>query len=250
MKKKGIIVQARTGSTRLPKKMILPVFEGRSMLELILKRLKDNFDGLDLVLATTESKGDDQLAEIASELGIKVFRGSEDNVLDRFVKAAEENQIDTIVRVCADNPFLSTTLLSLLLESYSDQDYFSFKYQNGKPTILGHMGLFAEITTLDTLKKVADQTSEKLYQEHVTNYIYTHPEMFTVELIDLPDEIKGFDGIRLTVDTSNDFENIIKLYSKYNNISSLQETKEMLDFVKTNDELITSMQLEIEKNSK
>ena len=207
----AIIVQARCGSSRLPNKMILPFFEDKSLFEIIINRLAKKYK---TIIATTDSERDDSIAELGDLNGVSVFRGSENNVLNRFIAAAEFHKIETIIRVCADNPFINMEMIDSLIKLYNGEDYCSYRYSNGKPTILGHLGLFCEITTTKTLKKVSRMTQDHLYQEHVTNFIYSHPKTFNVKLHDLPAKIKNYDGVRLTVDTQKDFELIKEIYKK------------------------------------
>ena len=242
-----IIIQARLGSTRLPNKMVMPFYKKSSILNIIIEKLKGRYA---LVLATTIESQDDVLAELASNLGINVYRGSEDNVLERFIEAGENAEIDVVIRVCADNPFINIELLESLIEKYQDEDYCSFKYENGKPTILGHLGLFCEIVKLEALKKVITLTQDKLYLEHVTNYIYSNPNLFNISLHELPDRLIGYENIRMTVDTKFDFEIVSKLYSKYHNHRSIEELKVMLNDIKSNNVLLSSMKEEIINNSK
>jgi len=243
----AIIIQARCGSKRLPNKMILPFFEDKSILEIIINRLSKKYK---TVLATTESTIDDALCEIANSLNVKVFRGSEDNVLERFINTAKAHGIDTIVRVCADNPFINIDLIDKLLGLYNGEDYCSFKYLDGKPTILGHLGLFCEITKLNTLIKVNTLTIENLYREHVTNYIYLNPKAFNIKLFDFPLQIPKYDGVRLTVDTKQDFEIIKGLYKKFGACQNVFELETMINYVSSNNVLLSAMDVEIKKNSK
>ena len=243
----GIIVQARCGSSRLPNKMILPFFEGKSLFEIIINRLSKKYK---TIVATTDSKRDDSLVELANLNDVLVFRGSENNVLNRFIMAAEFHNIDTIIRVCADNPFINIEMIDSLLKLYNSEDYCSFRYSNGKPTILGHLGLFCEITTLETLKKVSVMTEDVLYQEHVTNFIYSHPKSFNVKLHDLPLKIKNYDGVRLTVDTQRDFEMIKGIYEKFRTHQNIVDITEMIEYISSNNVILQAMEVEIKNNSK
>ncbi len=247
MDKLGIIIQARTGSTRLPGKMVMPFDGAQSILEIIVDRFKERFP---IVLATTTSEGDDVLAELAERKGIPVYRGNEQDVLSRFVEAGTAFGFETIVRLCADNPFVNVELLERLLDCYQGEDYGSFRYENGKPTILGHLGLFCEITTLDALKRAHALTENPLYLEHVTNYLYNHPDDFNVQLYDLPATMNNYEGIRLTVDTMEDFQITQKLYQKFGNESTIAKVCELMDYIRSNKVLLSAMQQEIELNSK
>lgn len=247
MSRQAIIVQARTGSTRLPGKMIKDFHHGKSLLEIILRKLPST---VDVILATTTSEGDTALCEIAEHVGIKVYRGSEENVLSRFIEAAELYKAETIVRVCADNPFLNIELLERLLTEYKGEDYLSYRLPNGKPTILGHLGIFCEVTSLSALQKVAASTDDKLYLEHVTNYLYTHPNEFSIRLMDLPSELVDFDDLRLTVDTEEDFKITSELYTQFGDVPRLEDAVGLVKYIRSNSVILSAMQNEIKNNSK
>lgn len=203
----GIVIQARTGSTRLPHKMVLPFYNNKTLFQIVVENLLQIFPKEKIILATTVSTKDDVLVNISEQLGIKVFRGSEENVLDRFVNAAEKYNLTHLIRVCADNPFLLQKQLGQLREygEKSSADYLAYFFTNGLPSIKTHSGFFAEWVSLNALKKVAELTTEKVYIEHVTNFIYANPELFTIEKMQVPDE--DFCGkVRLTIDTIDDFE--------------------------------------------
>jgi spore coat polysaccharide biosynthesis protein SpsF len=94
----GFIIQARTESTRYPNKIVLPFFEEESIITLLIEKLKTNFN-LPIILATSTKPSNDVLENIALKNNIKCFRGSEDNVLQRFIDAAELNNITHIIRL-------------------------------------------------------------------------------------------------------------------------------------------------------
>ena len=244
-----IIIQARSGSTRLPGKMTMPFYDGKSILEIIIGDLMDNCE-FKIVLATTDSYKDDHLVALAHKTGIDVFRGSEDDVLERFINAAEFYNAEYIVRVCGDNPFLSIFLLKELSKLYKGEDYLSFRYDNGKPTILGHLGMFCEYTNIHALRKAAELTVDKLYREHVTNFLYGNPEVFNVKLVDLPESVHNYEGIRLTVDTKNDFVNSAKLYAQFGSMIKEVDIQKLIDYIQLNTVLLQSMQSEIKMNTK
>ena len=104
--KDGIIIQARTGSTRLHNKILLPFYGGQRIIDILIGNIKQACADKTIVLATTDRPQDDILAEVAREAGICCYRGDEDNVLDRFIRAAETFNLDRFIRVCSDNPFV------------------------------------------------------------------------------------------------------------------------------------------------
>lgn len=207
----GIIIQARMGATRLPGKMVRPFHGEKGVMELLLQRLKERFStqkGVVMLVATTVNPMDDLLVTIAEKWDFPLFRGEEEDVLQRFIDAASSAGVEKLIRVCADNPFLDMDTLEELISriAVQSQDYIAFSTSQGVPTIKTHWGFWPEAVSLDALKRVAHETTEKLYREHVTNYIYTHPEYFDIELIPIPKEVEEKKDIRLTLDTPEDFE--------------------------------------------
>ena len=202
----GIIVQARTGSTRLPYKVLLPFYKEQCILDIILQKLKTlNFP---VVVATSSHPNDNKIVEAANKNKIQIFRASEENVLERYINCAEENNFSNIIRVCADNPFIDTSLIEELLDESAD---YSAHFFQDKPSIQTHWGVFAEFVSLDALEKIHSLTKEKTFLEHVTNYIYLNPELFNINKMN-PPVLCHVDDIRLTVDTVEDFKLAQTLY--------------------------------------
>ena len=250
MTKPGIIVQARTGSTRMPEKVILPFYQDQSILDLILEKAK--MTNVAVVLATTENPSDDRICALAANHGIPVFRGSENDVLDRFIQAARLFQVEKIIRVCADNPFIDWPAMQTLISEFekSDADYLGFQLAGNKPSILTHFGFWTEAVGLNALEKVQQLTPEKLYHEHVTNFVYGHPELFNVQFIPADPLVFYRTDIRLTLDTPEDFkiqQKIFALISKENPNFAIPEIVNWLD---RHPEVLETMKKEIEKNQK
>lgn len=201
----GIIIQARTGSSRLPNKMILPFYKNFGILEILLKRLINNIN-CKIIVATTTNNRDNIIEEITTNSNCICYRGSEDDVILRFIEAAKYNGVTKIIRICADNPFLDMESLKALIDycSNKDEDYISYITSKGVPTIKTHYGFWAKYTTLEVLMRVNALTNEKIYHEHVTNYIYEHSDMFKTNFIKIPVWIEN-KSIRLTLDTKEDF---------------------------------------------
>lgn len=229
----GIVIQARSGSTRMPSKILLPFDGERRIIDIILEKIKRSCPGQTIVLATTENPADDCLEAIAAEHGVECFRGSEDDVLARFIGAAERFGLDRIIRVCSDNPFLMTDSFAGMFAANdaSPADYTAYAFPDGRPTIKSHLGLFAELATVDALKRAAVATEEKLYREHVTIYLYTHPGEFSVRLIPLPDIVRERRDLRLTLDTPSDFALLSELYRRHRDETdgSLEALVELVD---------------------
>lgn len=250
--KLGIIIQSRMGSSRLPNKMTLPFYKGKGIFEIILNRLKEAQLEIPIVLATTDNKRDDCLEEIATKNNIKVFRGSENNVLERFIKTAEENNIQKIIRICADNPFLDLNDLERQINDFKQikADYLSYCKKDKTPTILTSFGFWTEGVTLKALKKAASVTEDTLYLEHVTNYIYKHPKEFILKFKEIDPYFDQNSNIRLTVDTVSDFETAKEIYLNLKKTNSDFKAINIIEFVKTNLRWLKEMKKEIEENKK
>lgn len=247
------MLQARVGSTRLPQKMLLPFFEGKTILELIIGKLQQNFPEVPIVLATSALHENDVLEEIAKRLDCMVFRGSENDVLQRFIDAAETFGFHRIIRVCADNPFLDVAELQNLIRTAENKatfDYISFTI-NASPSIKTHFGFWTEYVTLQALKKVNSATEEPFYHEHVTNYIYGNSDLFQIKFLTANSVLEGRNDIRMTLDTAEDFNTLSAIYStlneRYNTGFGINE---IVSFLDENEQYKTIMKHQIAENSK
>lgn len=214
MKKYGVVVQARLESTRLPGKIIKPFYQNWSILDIVLMRLKTvHLDG-PIILATGEMKKNGPLEHIARRHEVDFFSGSENDVLTRFIDSSEQFNLEKVVRVCCDNPFLDIGLFNQMVTHQGEYDYLSYRV-NQKPAILSHYGFFTEMISVEALRKIPCQADiDPLDKEHVTRYIYSHPEKFRIEYIQVPLSIENAKNIRLTVDTEGDFRNAGKVMDK------------------------------------
>ena len=247
----GIIIQARDGSSRLENKMSRPFYDHFSLLEIILIILIDQFKDMPIVLATTTSKVDDALEEIGLKYQLPVFRGSEQNVLKRMINAAKVNNIDVIVRVCADNPFLDIESITNLITQHKktpEIEYVSYEVGKDRPAILSHFGFYTELARLEALEKIFTKTEDPIYLEHVTNYIYTHPDEYRLHFIHAPSYVYNRKDLRLTVDTIQDFKLTQRLYAS--KIKNNWNHQELINFIDANSEIKKSMVQMIQSNTK
>ena len=250
MSQLGIILQARTGSTRMPEKVIRPFFQEQSILDLLLEKVKKL--GIPMVLATTVNPSDDRICSLVATHNVPVFRGSENDVLDRFIQAAQAFGFSKIIRVCADNPFLDLSGMKDLIAGFEklDADYLSFQLAENKPSILTHFGFWTEAVRLDALEKAAGLTSEKLYHEHVTNYIYGNPALFNVQFIQADELVFSRTDIRMTLDTPEDFEIQKEIFAAISKENPNFGIPEIIGWLDQHPEVLEVMKREILKNQK
>jgi spore coat polysaccharide biosynthesis protein SpsF (cytidylyltransferase family) len=207
--KTGILIQARMNSTRLPGKVLMPFAGDLCILEILALRLKTL--GLPMIICTSDDPSDDAVAILGDTIQLPVFRGSQHDVLDRFIGAADAFECEKIVRVCADNPFLDAEFLQALI-AFSDEnpaDYWSYQDKLGTPSIKTHSGLFGEVVKTSVLRDVAAQTDDPLYREHVTNFVYSSG-LYQCRFLPIPGWIPA--ELRLTVDDQLDFDLAAQLY--------------------------------------
>lgn len=246
----GIILQARLGSTRLPGKILKQFYGDKTLLEMVISNLQKVKD-TKIIVATSVNPNNDELESFLNERGITVFRGSEDDVLCRFIDAAEANNLDGIVRICSDNPFLDWHSVELLIDKAinSDADYIGFRI-NDTPSIKTHFGFWGEFVKLDALKRVVATTDEAAAHEHVTIHIYTHPNEYKCEWIESPSFLQGRNDIRLTVDNPEDFENAQKVFASLYEANPNFGLEEVVEYIDSHKDLQESMKKMIENNQK
>jgi spore coat polysaccharide biosynthesis protein SpsF len=201
------IIEARMTSTRLPGKILLPIL-GKPMLELLIERLKRAKFLDQIVVATTSNQSDDVVEKLTQRIGVGCFRGSEEDVLDRVLGAAHANEADVIVEITGDCPLIDPTVLDRVIQAYQKKnvDYVSNILKRTYPR-----GLESQVFSTAVLEKVARLTQDPIDHEHVSLYIYEHPEIFSLFNVesDLPEK---YWDLRLTVDTQEDFQLIKTIY--------------------------------------
>ena len=247
----GIIIQARVGSKRLPNKMLLPFYLNKGVLELLLEKLKNQLAHLPIVVATSDKNEDNKIVEICNKHNINFFCGSEENVLERFIDAANKYNLTKIIRICADNPFLNIDEINNLIHNFqkSELDYLSFQTSNGIPVMRTHFGFWAEVVTLNALKKIRKSTESSFYFEHVTNYIYKNLTRFNAKFILIDPFVEHQQSIRMTLDTIEDFNLLKEIYNEYLKLSD-KTIKSLIKLVSSNEIWLEKMNSQILKNIK
>ena len=199
-------IQARMGSSRFPGKVLHKFNQKETILDFQVRRLNKSKISK-LVILTSNNYLDDKIVNHCNKMGYDVFRGDEKDVLSRFINAAEFYNQESFLRICSDNPMISTYLIDELVDNYNESDYLSHSVNN-VPGIKTHYGLFSELVKLSTLKKldkIIDVKSE--HREHVTSGLYTN-DVFQCNFIDF----KVYNTpLRLTIDDKIDLDNIQKL---------------------------------------
>ena len=199
------ILQARMSSTRLPGKVLAPI-EGIPMIGHQLARLSRARLIDELVVATSSEVSDDELTEYVEALGVRVFRGSREDVLDRFINVIESCNPDIVVRLTADCPLTSPAVIDQIISKFqgSNLDYLSNTLTPTYPD-----GLDVEVVRPQVLEWVAENSSDPHEREHVTLGVYRMPEQFKVSNYS---DSSDHSDLRWTVDTPEDLDFVREIY--------------------------------------
>ena len=207
-----IITQARTGSTRLPGKVLMKVNE-QELLYIHLERLKKSKLKDRVIVATTLNMEDDQIADVCDKWGIPSFRGSENDVLDRFYQCAKDLKPKWVVRVTSDCPLIDPALVDAVIScaQTNNVDYCSNGLIENFPD-----GQDVEVFKFSALEKAWENAKLNSEREHVTPYIrmnanFNGGSQFTA--INFPC-VRDYSKIRMTVDERKDFDLIKVLIEK------------------------------------
>ncbi|RDY23314.1 acylneuraminate cytidylyltransferase [Romboutsia maritimum] len=209
-KKVVAIIQARVGSTRLPRK-VLKNIKGKTILAHVVERVKQSKYIDEIVIATSDLDKDDDIVKEVNKIGVLYFRGNELDVLSRYYGAAKSRRADVIVRITSDCPLIDPNIIDNLVKYYLENSYdivTNAVADLSKRTY--PRGLDTEVFSFKMLR-LANENANKTYQrEHVTPYIYEHAENIYYYLNKF-----DYSKYRWTVDTKEDYILIKKIYEHF-----------------------------------
>lgn len=216
-------------SSRLPGKVLAPL-GGRPALEVMIERLR-KIERLDqIVIATTVNATDDPLQSLAERLGVGIWRGSEDDVLQRVLDAARAHEADVIVEFTGDCPLIDPEIAAQVIDVYqrAKVDYVSNVMTRSYP-----MGMETQVFARSILEDVARRTQDAHDHEHVSLYIYRNPQLYSLQNVAAPEALTRPD-LRLTLDTKEDLAVIAAVYEALAPKSPVFSLAEMLAFLDAN----------------
>jgi spore coat polysaccharide biosynthesis protein SpsF (cytidylyltransferase family) len=247
------ILQARTKSSRLPQKVLRKI-KGKTLLELYVNRVKESRLIDNIVIATTTEPEDNVIENIANKLKVDCFRGSENDLLDRYYQCAKKYKADIIVRLCSDDPFVDYQVVDRAIQIFKDNQA-EFVTNHFEPTY--PEGLDIEVYSIKTLERLWNEAKLLSEREHVFPYIQNYPDKF--KIINFTQK-QNFSHLRWTIDYECDFqltkiiydnlydekpaflqEDILNLLEKHPEISQMNSNikrKEGIKRSKANDRII------------
>lgn len=228
-----VTIEARMRSSRLPGKVLKPIL-GRPMLALMIERLQRARLVDEIVVATTDTLADNSIVDLACQLDVSWFRGSEEDVLERVLKAAESVNGDVIVETTGDCPLIDPNVIDHLITTFKNTsvDYCSNVLKRTYPR-----GVDVQVFPVAVLAQVAELTQDPADREHVSLYIYEHPERFSLHNVESGLPEKYWD-LRLTVDTPEDFALITAIYEELYPKDPAFTLWDVLDLVDRKPELV------------
>lgn len=208
MKRTVAIMQARTGSNRLPSKILKPLYDDVSLLAYQCRRFR-KIEGVDeLIVATTDQSKDDIIVDACEREGVRVARGPEEDVLSRFLIAADMSVASTIVRITSDSPLRDPAVIARCV---AEHHHHGAEYTRPAPDSLPQ-GMRAEVIQTGVLLQLHESPEITARdREHVTLHVREHPEAFRRHEVDFPEDVRR-PGFNLSVDTQDDLEFVQRIY--------------------------------------
>ena len=202
------ILQARMRSSRLPGKVLMDIC-GKTMIERVVERVKKTETINKIVVATTKKPDDDEIVNECKKIVNTIYRGSEEDVLDRYYYAAKKFGAHAIVRITCDCPLIEPIIIDKVVRAFLKEspDYASNTLERTYPR-----GLDVEIMTKDALKKAWEEAGKPYERTHVTPYIYQHSKVYNLLSVKNAEDLSAG---RWTVDTQEDLIFIRKIYSQF-----------------------------------
>lgn len=222
-----VIIQARMGSTRLPGKIMKEIL-GKPLLIHILERVERMETKDRIIIATTTLKEDDTIAETVkdSDKTMDIFRGSSQDVLDRYYRAAIYYEVDTIVRITSDDPLIDPKVSDMVVETFLKNccDYCCNNMPRTYP-----LGLDTEVFSFESLERTWKEAHTPHEREHVTPYMRENPDIFRLLSVQHTTDLSN---LRWSVDYPEDFAFVTEVYKRLypeNPLFSMEDILDVLD---------------------
>jgi spore coat polysaccharide biosynthesis protein SpsF len=226
-----VVVQARTGSTRLPGKILKPL-AGKPLLERMIERLRAAHTRFELTVATTVDSADDPVVALCSRIDVRCFRGHPTDLLDRHLKAARSSKADVVVKIPSDCPLIAPEVVDRVLSAWlvarEPCDFMSNLHPQSYPD-----GNDVEIMSIDALETAWREAKAPHEREHTTPFLWERPERFRIANVAWERGLDYSMSHRFTIDYLEDYELIRSVYNELctpaRPVFSLGEILELLE---------------------
>lgn len=239
-----VIIQSRMGSTRLPKKILLKV-NGRSLLSCMIERVKRARKIDKIVIATTTSLFDNEIEIFCKDGNVECYRGSEEDVLDRYYNCAKLFGARVIVRLTSDCPLIDPAIIDEVVNCYLKNSFkYDFVANTVPPPSTYPDGMDVEVFSFNLLEKAWKNAKKPSEREHVTFYFWKNPGLFKIYRHDLKIDLSKY---RLTVDYEEDYLLIEKIIEHFHDEKLLFTMEHIVAFLEDNPDIVKINQ-RIERN--
>lgn len=222
------IIQARMNSRRLPGKVLLPLC-GKPVLEHVVTRVKACAQIEEVIVATSTEASDDPIADWSRASDVNCFRGSLDDVLDRFYQCALQYGAESVVRITADCPVVDPAIIDEVIAGYYAGGFDYYGLGGEFPD-----GLDCTVISFSALSKAWQEAKLQSEREHVGPYIEKYPDLFNNGALN---KFTGLSHLRWTLDEPEDYQLLNQIYDALYSESSLFLTQDILDFLEKNPEM-------------
>ena len=222
-------IEARMNSSRLPGKVLLKA-KDKSMLEILVERLKQVKLIDDIVVATTINSKDNEIVDLCKNIGLSFFRGSEEDVMGRVIGAAKSAKADLIVEITADCPIIDPNIIEQIINIYNANsvDYVGNAKIRSYPD-----GMDTQVFSLKTLESSYQMTTDKVDREHVTLHIRNNPNFFSqINVMASPDIF--YPDLGLTLDEWDDYLLIKNIIENFYDNNKFFKCSDIIKFLNNN----------------
>ena len=229
------VIQARTGSSRLPNKILLPLSNAPLLYRMYERVAASKLKGI-IVIATTTDKSDDQVEELCKEYQLNCYRGHPTDLLDRHYQAAILLKADAVVKIPSDCPLIDPNVIDKVLQFYIDNSEKYDFVSNLHPATYPD-GNDVEIMSSETLKKAWKEAKLELEREHTTPYLWENPDKFRIGNVSWDTGLNFSMSHRFTIDYEKDYNFIKQVYDELYPINNKFTLKDILDLLERKPEI-------------
>jgi len=206
----SIIIQARTGSKRFPSKILYKI-DHRTVIEYLIDNIAQKFKKKNIIIATTKNKRDNKLVKLVKKLKINYFRGSEENVLNRYINCGKKFNVKNVIHITSDCPLVDTNLIYKMINIFNKKkiDYLANTYPPKKSKFPD--GTDIEIYKYKSLVRLNKLTQKDEDKEHVTNFFWKNPRLFKTMIVN---NKKNLSMYKYSLDYKNELLLIKKILKK------------------------------------
>lgn len=234
MNKYCIFIQARMSSSRTPGK-VLEDIEGKPMLLRQIQRLQKSNKDIMLACVTSTDIQDNAIEELCINHGFNCFRGSLDNVLDRYISAADFYEVENIIRVGGDDPLVDVDQINILIDEHikTKSDFIFTSHKKGRP-----YGCAAELISVAALQQISKLTKDNLYLEHIIPWFHNHPNQFKTLQINSSEDLHRPEYY-FTVDYPEDLIVVKKIFNGMKDSGDFFTFKDLISFCDLHPEILS-----------